>query len=192
MSYLAKLKARSEKRQPEQPSKGSKGADIREVPQDPEPSKPSKGAFEGFEGGRSGRFPRIEPDVEDRKADFEERAAILEFEAGMPRQWAEAFAGILCSPPPGDFADQPDRWQAIVDGALRFADQWGAEAHRLGWRVEEVFGLGRIAPAARVDMRGLAWLLADGARVVAIDADGADVVNDRGVASRFYRKGRLQ
>lgn len=135
---------------------------------------------------------RPEPDAADLADAIEERAAIIEHDAGLPRAWAESFARILCSPPPGDFADHPDRRQSILDGALRFADAWGAEAHWQGWTVEEVFGLHPTHPAARYDRRGLAWLLADGARVVAIDENGADIVNARGVASRYYRRGRLQ
>lgn len=116
---------------------------------------------------------------------YEERAAILEYEAGLPRSWAEYFARQLVQGPPGDFS--PVRWQAAIVGALRFADQWAVEAHRLGWRVEDVFGLHPTAPAARWDCRGLAWLLGDGQRVKAIDSTGADIVTARGGRQKYYR-----
>ena len=70
---------------------------------------------------------------------WDERAAHLEFDAGLPRAWAEHFARLLVGDPPGDFS--PTRWQAVLDAALVFADKWAAEAHRLGWDASEVFGL---------------------------------------------------
>ncbi len=116
---------------------------------------------------------------------YEERAAILEYDANLPRAWAEHFARLELDGPPGDFS--PTRWQAALDGALAFLDQWGAEAHRLGWDVSEVFGLHPTAPAARVDCRGLAWLLGDGSHVVAMDRSGAEIRKSGGGRQRFYR-----
>jgi hypothetical protein len=117
-------------------------------------------------------------------ADWEERAAHLEYDAGLPRSWAEPFARLLCSRPLGDF--NPTRWQRVVDGALIFIDEWGAEAYRLGWTAEDILGLHATAPAARNDCKGIAWLLERG-RVVAIDANGADIVTAQGSRQRFYR-----
>lgn len=116
---------------------------------------------------------------------YEERAAILEYEGNLPRAWAEHFARLEQDGPPGDFS--PTRWQAALDGALVFLDQWGAEAYRLGWDVSEVFGLHPSAPAARVDCRGLAWLLGDGSQVVAMDRSGAQLRRPNGAPGRYYR-----
>jgi hypothetical protein len=55
---------------------------------------------------------------------WEERAAHLEFDTGLPREWAEPFAKMLCGNPPDGYT--ADRWQQIVDNGLIFADQWGA------------------------------------------------------------------
>jgi hypothetical protein len=41
---------------------------------------------------------RLEP---AHVADWEERAAHLEYDAGLPRAWAEPFARLLCAGPPG-------------------------------------------------------------------------------------------
>lgn len=117
---------------------------------------------------------------------YEERAAILEHEAGLPKEWAEHFAGLIVGGPPGDFS--PTRWQGALDGALMFADRWGREAHRLGWDASEVFGLHSTAPAARVDCRGLAWLLGDGSQVVAMDRSGAEILKPSGGRQRYYRR----
>jgi hypothetical protein len=118
--------------------------------------------------------------------EWEERAAHLEYDAGLPRSWAEPFARILCGEPPGDFS--PGHWQAVVDGGLRFADQWAAKALAMGWRPEDVFGLHANSPAARRDCKGLAWLLGDGERIVGIDANGADIAMPSGSRQRFYRQ----
>lgn len=67
------------------------------------PSKPSKHPFEGFEGAPPGGAGNFEPppaaparlaaaDAERLAEDFEERAAIAEFDAGRPRAEAEAAA----------------------------------------------------------------------------------------------------
>jgi hypothetical protein len=108
-------------------------------------------------------------------------------DAGVPRAWIEPFARLLCSGPPSDFA--PARWQRVADGALTFADQWAAEAYRLGWTAEDVFGLHPFAPAARHDCKGIAWLL-DRGRVVVIDTAGADIVTEGGAKQRFYRNSK--
>ncbi len=120
------------------------------------------------------------------RGEYEERAAILEYDAGLPREWAEHFARLIVGDPPGDFS--PTRWWAALDGALIFADRWGREAHRLGWDASEVFGLHSTAPAARVDCRGLAWLLGDGSQVVAMDRSGAEIRKPGGGRQRYYRR----
>ncbi len=124
------------------------------------------------------------PSLRDEER-YEERAAILEYEAGWPRRWAEYFARQIVKGPPGDFS--PVRWQQALDGALIFADEWATKAIAAGWEPEDVFGIHPVAPAARVDQRGLAWLLGDGSRVVALDAKGADIRTPRGGRQRYYR-----
>jgi hypothetical protein len=118
-------------------------------------------------------------------ADHAERAAIMEADAGMPREWADTFAAISLSPAPGDFYS--DRWQDTLDGMLRFCDEWAVRAAALGWEANEVFSLDLLAPQARVDRRGVALSLTGGARVVGIDPDGADVEMPSGSLLRFYR-----
>lgn len=128
----------------------------------------------------------ITAEKRDDPDNLAERAAVMEYEAGMPRAWADAFATIVHGP--NRFADNPARWQSVVDGALVFADQWAGKAHSLGWTVDELFGLDPVAPAARLDHRGLAFLLGNGSRVVAIDRDGADIITGQGSRQRYYRQ----
>jgi hypothetical protein len=115
---------------------------------------------------------------------WQARAASLK-QAGLPREWAEPFAKLLCGPPPGDFDSL--YWARVVEGANVFADEWAVAAYRAGWRAEEVFGLDEIKPAARHDRKGLAWFLSDGAHVVALDTKGADILTGQGSRQRFYR-----
>jgi hypothetical protein len=119
-------------------------------------------------------------------ADHAERAAIMEADAGMPREWADTFAAISQASAPGDFT--PERWQDTLDGMLRFCNEWAGRAVALGWQAGEVFSLDLVAPAARVDRRGLALSLAGGARVVGMDVDGADIEMRSGSHLRFYRR----
>jgi hypothetical protein len=116
---------------------------------------------------------------------WQARVASLEA-AGLQRAWAEPFAHLQCGGPPGGF--DPAHWERTLPCASIFAEQWAAQACALGWSAEEVFGLDDIAPARRQDRKGLAWLLIDGKRVVALDGVGADIETDRGVRQRFYRR----
>lgn len=108
--------------------------------------------------------------------------------AGLPREWAEPFARLLCGPPPGNF--DVAYWARLRPGANHVADEWAAKAHALGWRAEELFGLDEVAPAARWDRKGIAWLIDEGQRVVALDEGGAGIITRSGARLRFYRQCR--
>lgn len=120
---------------------------------------------------------------------YQERAAILEYEAGWPRSWAEYFARLIVNGPPGDFSRV--RWLEALDGALIFADEWVHKAIAACWEPEDVFGLHPVAPAARLDYRGIAWLLGDGSRVVALDEKGAVIMTANCARQTFRRRARL-
>ena len=122
----------------------------------------------------------ISPDCDTWRA----RAASLEA-AGLPIEWAEPFARLLCGAPPRGF--EPSRWASVAEGALGFAEEWATRAFALGWTAEQTFGLDEIEPDRRHDRKGVVWLLTDGKRVVALDAGGADIETARGVRQRFYR-----
>ena len=70
--------------------------------------------------------------------DPDERAALIEEGAGVPRAWAEGYAALCTMPPPTGF--WPERWQRIVDATGAFLDRWAAEAIRCGWSDLDVFG----------------------------------------------------
>ncbi|MBF0400652.1 MAG: hypothetical protein HQL90_07775 [Magnetococcales bacterium] len=104
--------------------------------------------------------------------DFSERAAIVEFCGGVPRQWAEGLATICTMKRPPDIEFR--RWLAIVNAAALFADRWAATAAELGWTTGQVFGVHRDCPARRFDARGLLMALADpGKTLVQLTSDAA-------------------
>jgi hypothetical protein len=88
-----------------------------------------------------------------QKNAFEERAAIIEYDAGVLRSWAESFARL-------NIADQPpgfrhEAWSQLIDDGGRFLDCWGMEAARLGWSALDVFGVHPAAPSTTFDAIGL-------------------------------------
>lgn len=95
-----------------------------------------------------------------------ERAAIMEFDGGLPRDWAEALAAICAGPRPQ--ACSKTDWPVLCDAVLRFADRFGAMLAGLGWSFNDVFGLR--AFWLRLDQRGVAWFVRGG-HVVEADAD---------------------
>lgn len=115
----------------------------------------------------------------------EERAAIIEEGAGVPRAWAEGFAALCARPPPAGF--WPDRWQRIIDATGAFLDRWAGKAIRCGWSDLDVFGCDPDRAAARFVCMGLVLLL-DRCEVAAINRDGADLVTVTGAHQRFRRR----
>src|SRR6266550_7358323 len=89
--------------------------------------------------------------------DIDERAALIEYGANVPRRWAEGYAALCSMPTPRGFS--PERWARIVDAAGVFLDRWAADAIRCGWSDLDVFGCDRDRPDARFDCMGLVILL---------------------------------
>jgi hypothetical protein len=190
--YLAKLASLAEKRA------------YPNNPQNPQ-NYPKRG-FEGFEGSVSSAFlgsatpPTEIPEAlegiqepaddalaaiggEARRDRLEERAAILEFDEGLPRAEAEAIANreaatgqrdaspyapalrALCAKCPAYVPE--DRWHQAIADATAFISKWGADARTFGWAEHELFGLhpaperpvANYSRLSRVDDLGLVWLL---------------------------------
>jgi hypothetical protein len=70
--------------------------------------------------------PHGEPGQDAEADDPEERAALVEFGAGVPRRWAEGYAALCSMPAPAGFSIE--RWHRIVDAAGAFLDRWAAQA----------------------------------------------------------------
>ena len=118
-----------------------------------------------------------------------ERAAIVEYDGGAPRVWAEALARLDPSRPPCDMS--PKRWLQFIDDCGRFLDGgWGNRAEDLGWGPLELFGCDRVKPFARLDRAGLLWLL-NGGKLVALTAVTATIETISG-ARQTYRRCRIE
>jgi len=122
---------------------------------------------------RSGASPLAEIDQVEREA------IAIEL-GGVPEAYASAFAQLQAHAPP----EVPlERWHQFINDAGIFLDQWGRDAERLGWSVDDLFGLHPNAPMARYDRMGLLWML-KGQRVVALTGRGAKLSG----GLTFYRK----
>jgi len=122
--------------------------------------------------------------VEDWHDSFEERAAIVEFDARIPREWAEGYARLCVMPRHPDFTE--DRWQSLIDDAGRFMDGWAVTVAAMGWTALEVFGVDGRMPYTRIDQMGLVPLLG-GSEVVAVSADSVTVQTSTGARQRILR-----
>lgn len=117
--------------------------------------------------------------------DLEERAAIVQEGAQVPREWAEAFAQLEARPLPSGV--NAATWLAMIDAAGRFLDQWGSQAAALGWTACQLFSLDADFPINRRDRRGVAFFLI-GAEVLALTAD-AITIRIGGNLQHVYRRG---
>lgn len=117
--------------------------------------------------------------------DFQERAAIIEHEAGLPSEWAEAFAHMDCCQRPKQIPQE--RWQRIIHNTGLFLDRFACEAAAKGWTVADIFGVNASAPSARYDGMGLLALLGDN-EIVAVEQDKIILRTPTGATQSFSRK----
>jgi hypothetical protein len=111
--------------------------------------------------------------------------AVVEFDSGAPRAWAEGFARLDSARPPYDVPQR--RWLRFIDDCGRFlGDGWAARAAALGWGAADLFGCDRHRPWARIDRAGLLWLMA-GRRLVALTADSATIETATGGWQTYRR-----
>jgi hypothetical protein len=116
----------------------------------------------------------------------EERAAIVEFDGGAPRAWAEALARLNPAKPPVNVP--PQRWLRFIDDCDRFLDEgWAPRAAALAWGPLDLFGCDRERPFARVDHQGLLWLV-KGGRIVELHRDLATVETERSARQTYRRR----
>lgn len=114
-----------------------------------------------------------------------ERAAIVEHDGTIPREWAEGFARLDPNRPPADVPLR--RWQRFVDDVGLFLDgPFCAVAAALGWGPYDLFGCDRDRPFARIDLCGVLWLL-NGHRLVMLAADAATIETAAG-ARQVWRR----
>jgi hypothetical protein len=87
--------------------------------------------------------------------------------------------------PPGQI--QAGRWHRIAVDARAFMRDWGSQAARLGWDASDLFGVHVKAALARYDLMGLVIVL-DGAEVVAMSANHAEIRTRNGAHQRYFRR----
>lgn len=117
--------------------------------------------------------------------DTEERAAIIEEGAGVPRKWAEGVAQLSTMPAPAGVPVQ--RWRLLIDNAGRFIDRWATQAATLGWDTASVFGCHAGKPHERIDVQGLVWLIGSG-EVIAITSETAAIRTAGGPIVTYRRR----
>jgi hypothetical protein len=116
----------------------------------------------------------------------DERAAAVEYDGGITREWAEGFARLDPDRPPGDVP--PSRWLRFVDDVGLFLDSpLCAVAAALGWGPLDLFGCDRDRPLERIDQAGLLWLL-NGDKLIALDRHKAVIEKHTGARQTYRRK----
>ncbi|MGH6811098.1 MAG: hypothetical protein ACREDM_01715 [Methylocella sp.] len=116
----------------------------------------------------------------------EERAAIIEYDACVPREWAEALARLDPNRPPGDVPLK--RWRRFIDDCGIFLDDgWEARAIAIGWGPRDLFGCDRERPFARVEHAGLVWLLG-GDKLADLRRDSAVIDRANGARQTYRRR----
>ena len=175
-AFLQNEERRGAAAKPAKPAKASE--------RKPEPSA-TFATFATFAGGHA-ETQNSEPALPDSWTHAqEERAAIAEYDGGVPRAWAEALARLDPDKQPGDVP--PRRWLRFIDDCGRFLDGgWAARAIAFGWGPLDLFGCDRERPFACVDHLGLLWLV-NGGTVVELHRDRAILEIERG-ARQCYRR----
>ena len=118
-------------------------------------------------------------------ADYEERAALVEYGAGVPRDWAEGFARLDLASPSNGFSIA--RWRIMIDDGGRFLDRWATEAAGLGWQATDVFGVHPAAPSSRFDAMGLVPIIGGG-EVISITERTATIRSPGGQLLVYMRR----
>jgi hypothetical protein len=114
-----------------------------------------------------------------------EQAAIIEYDGGAPRAWAEALARVDPGNPPADVP--PKRWLRFIDDCGRFLDDgWAPSAEALGWGPLDLFGCDCLKPFARINRAGLLWLL-NGRKLLVLAADAAAIAGLSGGIIKYRR-----
>jgi hypothetical protein len=114
-----------------------------------------------------------------------ERAAIVEHEGEILREWAEGFARLDPDRAP---AGMPlKRWRRFVDDVGLFLDRWAAHAAALGWGPHDLFGADRERPFSHIDSAGLLWHI-NGDKLVALSKNAAGIATRTGARQTYCRK----
>jgi hypothetical protein len=126
----------------------------------------------------------IRPDSENQKSEGTPANLANLLNGEGPTEWLRGLATLDPNRPPADFGGI--WWRDLIRDAERFLPLWGQQAADLGWTTLDLFGVHRLAPAARFSSMGL-LLLVRGGRVVAITA-GSAVIERQSKARLTYTR----
>lgn len=98
-------------------------------------------------------------EIEYLRIAIEERAAFIEHEGNIPREWAEAFARMELMRRPASIPQH--RWQTIINNTGILLDKHIHDLIKHGWTTQDVFGVHLSCPHKRYDSMGLLYLLKD-------------------------------
>jgi len=135
------------------------------------------------------RFPPERPPpadlIEIARGHKDALRALVVASAAVAGNLRDRLAQLADAPAPAGYS--PHRWLDAVVGAVAFSEEWAEVALQFGWSPLDLFGLHPVAPAARLDCKGLAWMLERRARVVDLTADAATIQTRSGGLLRFYK-----
>jgi TubC N-terminal docking domain len=105
----------------------------------------------------------------------------------MVAAWAAGVARLHSTAAPRGYPEHV--WRQLIVDAERFLDDWGAQAHRLGWPDWELFGCHRRAPWGRIQGMGLVLLLR-GDEIAALTETEAVIRTPTGARQTYTRQPR--
>ena len=147
---------------------------------------PKSGGYTGYSGYTAANTTRATGSAAKVISSVErEEPAVAERGGGaIPAEWTKQIALLKSREP--RLGMSPLHWSQFVRDARRFLQEWGAEAARLGWSAEDLFGVHPLAPEARYDVMGIVPLIR-GNEVIAISEHRATIRVSGGVLLTYYR-----
>jgi hypothetical protein len=142
------------------------------------PVTPSKTAFSnrGKNHGVTGGVTR--------PAETDERVALIEIGAGVPRDWAKSFARLELEAPKLGLSEPI--WRTIIDDAGRFLDAWTDAAIHAGWLPDDVFEI-QVLPDTAPFKVGLAQIISGG-QVLQIAGQKVTIRSGSGIRFVYERR----
>ncbi|GEM_PF-4356804 len=116
---------------------------------------------------------------------FNNRVAIIQYQAGIPQEWAEAFVRVYLMQRPQAF--KAWEWQTVLDGVDMLLYEHVRALINHGWAIADIFAIHPTAPLGRTDCKGLLALLREGEKVEIVTAQAICTRKNEG-ALLCYRK----
>jgi hypothetical protein len=110
--------------------------------------------------------------------------ALAPIPSSLPDAWRVGLEQLGFMSPPIGF--DKNRWEVGVQWARRIACEHGPAAIVMGWDAEDLFGLHPVAPAARYDSIGLAFVMKETDCIVSLNKERAIIRSARGTPTSFW------